>query len=123
MRKKITGKILLLVIAFILAVMTLPACTTEETIEEREKCAFIVEHDLMVAHLLADEVIIFRGIPGFKGQTLKQMFLNEGINLFLKEMGITFRKDPETGRPRANKIGSRIDRFQKEAGKYYYGKD
>jgi len=42
------------------------------------------------------------------------------MNLFLKQVGITFRRDPESGRPRANKIGSLKDREQKEKGEYYY---
>jgi ATP-binding cassette subfamily E protein 1 len=42
------------------------------------------------------------------------------MNKFLKSVGITFRREPETGRPRANKFGSVIDRGQKEKGEYYY---
>jgi ATP-binding cassette subfamily E protein 1 len=33
---------------------------------------------------------------------------------------ITFRRDPETGRPRANKSGSQKDMVQKKRGEYYY---
>ena len=46
--------------------------------------------------------------------------LRDGMNKFLKEMNITFRRDPETGRPRANKSGSVKDREQKSKGEYYY---
>jgi len=38
----------------------------------------------------------------------------------LREMGITFRRDAETKRPRANKPGSKLDRLQKQVGEYYY---
>ena len=48
------------------------------------------------------------------------MKLREGMNKFLKSLNLTFRRDPETGRPRANKLGSVKDREQKERGEYYY---
>jgi ATP-binding cassette subfamily E protein 1 len=35
-------------------------------------------------------------------------------------MDITFRREPETGRPRANKFGSVKDREQKSKNEYYY---
>ena len=42
------------------------------------------------------------------------------MNKFLKDLGITFRRDPQTGRPRANKPGSQKDMEQKESNRYYY---
>lgn len=41
------------------------------------------------------------------------------MNQFLKELGITFRRDSDSGRPRVNKFGSYLDRLQKETGEYY----
>jgi ATP-binding cassette subfamily E protein 1 len=35
-------------------------------------------------------------------------------------MDVTFRRDPLTKRPRVNKEGSKLDRFQKHIGEYYY---
>jgi ATP-binding cassette subfamily E protein 1 len=35
-------------------------------------------------------------------------------------MGVTFRRDADTKRPRVNKPGSRLDKEQKESGRYYY---
>jgi ATP-binding cassette subfamily E protein 1 len=46
--------------------------------------------------------------------------MREGMNLFLREVGVTFRRDPQTGRPRANKPGSALDREQRERGEYFY---
>ena len=46
----------------------------------------------------------------------------EGMNHFLKNLGITYRRDPSTGRPRANKFGSVKDEEQKKQGKYFYTK-
>lgn len=42
------------------------------------------------------------------------------MNNFLKDMEITFRRDPATKRPRVNKEGSKLDRYQKKIGEYYY---
>jgi ATP-binding cassette subfamily E protein 1 len=42
------------------------------------------------------------------------------MNAFLRDMGVTFRRDLATGRPRVNKEGSRLDREQKQSGEYYY---
>lgn len=50
------------------------------------------------------------------------MSMREGMNTFLREVGITFRRDPNTGRPRVNKPESRLDREQREKEEYYYVK-
>lgn len=90
-----------------------------EIVEEREKYAFVVEHDLMAAHMLADAVMIFQGVPGVRGVANPPLPFSEGINQFLREMDVTFRRDPDSGRLRANKPGSRMDRIQREQGEYY----
>jgi ATP-binding cassette subfamily E protein 1 len=46
--------------------------------------------------------------------------MREGMNRFLKMLGITFRRDADTKRPRINKLDSRLDKEQKEKGEYYY---
>jgi len=46
--------------------------------------------------------------------------MRDGMNRFLANLGITFRRDEETKRPRVNKLGSRLDREQKAKGEYYY---
>ena len=43
-----------------------------------------------------------------------------GMNAFLKNLEITFRRDPTNFRPRINKKESTKDREQKLAGTYYY---
>lgn len=42
------------------------------------------------------------------------------MNSFLKNLEITFRRDPTNYRPRINKKESTKDREQKLAGSYYY---
>jgi len=89
-------------------------------VEEKEVAAFVVEHDLIMLDLLADTLVVFSGSPGVTGRASSPLGLREGMNKFLKEVGITFRRDPNTGRPRVNKEGSWLDRYQKELGEYFY---
>lgn len=42
-----------------------------------------------------------------------------GMNAFLKNLDITFRRDPTNYRPRINKAESLKDQEQKLAGTYY----
>ncbi|ABN70003.1 ABC transporter related [Staphylothermus marinus F1] len=88
-------------------------------IEEKRKTAMIVEHDLMLQNYVSDEVIVFYGKPGIEGYASKPMSNREGFNKLLKELGITVRRDPQSGRPRVNKPGSYLDRQQKSIGQYY----
>ncbi|MEB3756128.1 MAG: ribosome biogenesis/translation initiation ATPase RLI, partial [Desulfurococcales archaeon] len=69
---------------------------------------------------VSDKLIVILGRPGYEGHASKPLTLREGMNVFLKELGVTFRRDPETGRPRVNKEGSYLDRLQKSKGEYYY---
>jgi ATP-binding cassette subfamily E protein 1 len=55
-----------------------------------------------------------------RGEASRPTDLRTGMNNFLKGLNITFRRDPENGRPRINKENSRLDRLQKEQGEYYY---
>ncbi|HIE18146.1 TPA: ribosome biogenesis/translation initiation ATPase RLI [Candidatus Bathyarchaeota archaeon] len=91
-------------------------------VEERNVAAFVVEHDIVVQDFLADRLMVFTGNPGKKGLAKSPMSLLEGMNMFLKEMSITFRRDPQTKRPRVNKEGSQLDSYQKRIGQYYYVK-
>ncbi len=86
----------------------------------QEKSMMVVDHDVYLIDLLSDRLMVFSGEPGKHGKVKGPFEMREGMNLFLKEMGITFRRDEDTRRPRVNKLGSRLDREQKEAGEYYY---
>jgi len=90
---------------------------------QRKQCSVIVvEHDVLLIDYFSDKLIIFEGEPGIKGYASSPLNLREGMNRFLKYLGITFRRDPETLRPRINKIGSRLDIEQKAKGEYYYAR-
>ena len=66
--------------------------------------------------------MVFNGEPGVNGLANPPTSLRKGMNTFLKEMNITFRRDSTTFRPRVNKEGSQMDLFQKGIGEYYYTK-
>jgi ATP-binding cassette subfamily E protein 1 len=90
------------------------------TAEERSAFVFVVEHDIVAQDFVSDRLMIFEGQPGVKGKANKPVSLRKGMNTFLSMMNMTFRRDPDSGRPRVNKSGSRLDRTQKEIGEYYY---
>lgn len=90
-------------------------------VEQTGRPCFVVDHDLQFMDAVSDRVMVFSGRRGVEGHGEAPCSLEEGMNRFLKELAITFRRDPQTGRPRANKPGSQKDAEQKEQGKYYYG--
>src|SRR5690606_11710371 len=89
-------------------------------VESRGVPAFVVEHDVVTQDFLADRLMVFSGEPGVSGNANQPTTLRKGMNLFLKDMDVTFRRDSITRRPRVNKEGSRLDVMQKEIGEYYY---
>ncbi|NVM43598.1 MAG: ribosome biogenesis/translation initiation ATPase RLI [Candidatus Lokiarchaeota archaeon] len=91
-----------------------------KSIEELKKSAFVVEHDIITQDFIADSILVFEGTPGIEGKALTPLNLRDGFNLFLKMMGITFRREKLTKRPRVNKIGSTKDDYQKRINEYYY---
>ncbi|EQD77397.1 ABC transporter-like domain protein, partial [mine drainage metagenome] len=88
--------------------------------EANHKSALIVDHDVYFIDLISDSLMVFGGEPGIHGFTMGPMKMNDGMNTFLKEANITFRRDHNTKRPRINKLNSSLDREQKYSGKYYY---
>jgi len=96
------------------------ARTIRRSVEDRGATAFVVEHDVSALDFIADRVMVFDGVPGVSGLAHTPAGLREGMNAFLTIMGVTFRRDPQTGRPRVNKEGSRLDKYQKGIGEYYY---
>ncbi|ADD08210.1 ribosome biogenesis/translation initiation ATPase RLI [Candidatus Aciduliprofundum boonei] len=88
--------------------------------ENTGKSALVVDHDVYFIDIVSDDVMVFGGEPARHGIGKGPYPMREGMNLFLKNVGITFRRDGETKRPRINKPGSYTDREQKEKGEYYY---
>jgi ATP-binding cassette subfamily E protein 1 len=89
-------------------------------VETHNVTGFVVEHDVVAQDFIADRLMVFTGEPGVKGTAHPPTSLRDGMNTFLKEMEVTFRRDPSTKRPRVNKEDSKLDKFQKQIGEYYY---
>lgn len=87
---------------------------------EKGVSTLVVEHDIVAIDFLAMTLMIFRGVPGRQGEAASPTNMRDGMNVFLRDMGLTFRRDPDTKRPRINKPGSWLDRYQKEVLKEYY---
>jgi ATP-binding cassette subfamily E protein 1 len=96
------------------------ARTLRRAVEAHQVPAFVVEHDVVTQDFIADRLMIFGGEPGVNGVANPPTTLRKGMNVFLKEMNVTFRRDSVTRRPRVNKEGSKMDMFQKSLGEYYY---
>jgi ATP-binding cassette subfamily E protein 1 len=88
--------------------------------ENNDATAMVIDHDIYMIDLLADRLQVFAGTPAEHGHAGQPVGMREGMNEFLANLGVTFRRDERTGRPRINKPGSQKDREQKQAGEYYY---
>ncbi len=91
-----------------------------EMMFNRGKAALIVDHDLLFIDYLSNKLLVFDGVPAVKGHVAGPFEMADGMNRFLSDLEITFRRDPESGRPRVNKLDSRKDKEQKASGKLYY---
>jgi ATP-binding cassette, sub-family E, member 1 len=89
-------------------------------VKARGKAAVIIDHDLQVVDIVSDRLMVFAGSPGVSGKATAPLGKEEGMDEFLRQVGLTYRRDVNTGRPRVNKPGSKLDREQKERGTYYY---
>jgi len=88
--------------------------------EQKGTACLVVDHDLLFIDYLAHRLMVFTGMPARSGLVTGPHDLEEGMNMFLKDLDMTFRRDMETRRPRANKPDSQLDRKQKAEGKLYY---
>ena len=105
--------------AFLDSEQRLAAAKTIRKLAERRNCSMmVIDHDLLFLSYLADRAMLFTGTSSTKGSA-EQLALATGFNKFLTTLGITFRTDPATKRPRANKPDSQTDKEQKSSGKYF----
>jgi ATP-binding cassette subfamily E protein 1 len=88
-----------------------------------KRTAFVVEHDFIMATYLADRVVVYTGEPGVECTAERPVSLVAGMNQFLKQLSVSFRRDPTNFRPRINKKNSRLDRDQKASGNYFFMDD
>ncbi|WP_277553952.1 ribosome biogenesis/translation initiation ATPase RLI [Halobaculum limi] len=88
--------------------------------ENHDATVMVIDHDIYMIDLLSDRLMVFDGEPAVAGHASKPQSMRSGMNEFLGDLDITFRRDERTGRPRINKPGSQLDREQKREGEYYY---
>lgn len=96
------------------------ARTIRRVMEKRGRSALVVDHDTYFLDMVSDSLMVFSGKPGEGGMGRGPFDMRTGMNMFLKEVDVTFRRDNETQRPRINKPDSRLDKEQKSKGEYYY---
>jgi ATP-binding cassette, sub-family E, member 1 len=94
--------------------------TIRDFIETNNKSALIVDHDLLFIDYISEGLIVFSGIPAVSGKVNPPSSMEQGMNIFLDDLKITFRRDTDSNRPRANKPGSQMDEKQKKENKLYY---
>ena len=90
------------------------------TMESNEKSAMVIDHDTYFLDIVSDSILAFQGNGGSNGMAVGPLSLRKGMNLFLSDANVTFRRDVESHRPRINKPHSRKDREQKSSGEYFY---
>jgi ATP-binding cassette subfamily E protein 1 len=96
------------------------AKTIRRVMEKEGKTGLIVDHDVYFIDLVSDSIMVFGGEPGVRGVGRGPFDMRSGMNEFLRDVGVTFRRDNDTNRPRINKEASRLDREQKSSGEYFY---
>jgi ATP-binding cassette subfamily E protein 1 len=96
------------------------AKTVRRVMEKRGRSALVVDHDTYFLDMVSDSIMVFSGEPGSGGVGRGPYDMRRGMNMFLEEVDVTFRRDNDTQRPRINKPGSRLDKEQKSKGEYYY---
>jgi ATP-binding cassette, sub-family E, member 1 len=91
-------------------------------VERQAVSALVVDHDVYFLDLACDELMVFRpdAPDGSAGRGDGPFAMREGMNRLLSNVGVTFRRDAETLRPRINREGSALDREQKASQEYYY---
>ncbi|MCX6691152.1 MAG: ribosome biogenesis/translation initiation ATPase RLI, partial [Methanoregula sp.] len=87
--------------------------------EGRDAGILVIDHDIYLIDMISERILVFDGEPGRTGAAFGPFDMRVGMNRFLKELEVTFRRD-QSGRPRINKPDSFLDREQKASGEYYY---
>jgi ATP-binding cassette subfamily E protein 1 len=91
----------------------------KQFVYDKKTSIYIIEHDITLATNIADKVIVFEGTPGIDCMASEPYELATGVNLFLKNIDVTMRKDKVSGRPGINKFKSQKDIEQKQSGNHF----
>jgi ATP-binding cassette subfamily E protein 1 len=87
--------------------------------EGKQVGIMVIDHDIYLIDMISERILVFEGEPGIAGTAAGPFKMRDGMNRFLNELDVTFRRD-RSGRPRINKPGSFLDREQKRSGEFYY---
>ena len=87
--------------------------------EGREAGIMVIDHDIYLIDMISERILVFEGEQGVSGTAAGPFGMREGMNRFLDELDVTFRRD-QSGRPRINKPDSFLDREQKASREFYY---
>ena len=87
--------------------------------EGKQVGIMVIDHDIYLIDMISERILVFEGEPGISGTAAGPFKMRDGMNRFLNELDVTFRRD-QSGRPRINKPGSFLDREQKGSGEFYY---
>ncbi len=87
--------------------------------EGKQVGIMVIDHDIYLIDMISERILVFEGEPGIAGTAAGPFKMRDGMNRFLNELDVTFRRD-QSGRPRINKPGSFLDREQKGTGEFYY---
>ncbi|MCR4335089.1 MAG: ribosome biogenesis/translation initiation ATPase RLI [archaeon] len=98
------------------------ADTIRSVTDSKKKVCLVVDHDILFQDYVSDRLMIFEGESSVRGLARKPFTMHDGMNHFLKEMGISLRRESSNGRPRINKPGSQLDQEQRNKEEYYYAK-
>lgn len=88
--------------------------------EVKRASALVIDHDLLFIDHISKRLTVFSGQPAVSGYAQGPFGMIEGMNMFLKKLDITFRRDETNHRPRVNKEASQKDKEQKASGNLYY---
>ena len=91
-------------------------------VDGKDAAIMVIDHDIYLVDMISERVLVFDGQPGISGAAKGPFGMRTGMNQFLSQLKVTFRRD-RSGRPRINKPGSYLDREQKSNGEYYYYTD
>jgi len=87
--------------------------------EGKQASIMVIDHDIYLIDMISERILVFEGEPGISGTAAGPFIMRDGMNRFLQELEVTFRRD-QSGRPRINKPESFLDREQKSRGEFYY---
>lgn len=85
----------------------------------QNSCMLLIDHDLMLTTGVADRVLFIQGNPGQYGEITEIQDREPGFNHFMKDLGVTWRQDVHSARPRINSPNSCRDIEQKKRGNYF----